>query len=212
MRGRSALFGVTVALAAVVTLSGCDQLWGASGGGSGGQPGPGSGAGSETTAPSEPNADGSATECPVGRWRLDNASWQVELARLIGDGSTVTITGTLDLDWESDGTYLLTADSSLYVVEGTSDGTPYTMSILHDGTESGTWAASGEGYLLAATDSDDWGSTVTIEAGGASYTADTEAAPPDPWSGVMTVSCGPTWMTTTATEDGATATVRFDQR
>lgn len=192
-------------------------------GGSGSQP-DASGSAQPTPSHSEspsasaptPSADASAGSCPVGEWILDNDSWDTALtavwSQAVSD-SEVSVTGQLWLDWVADGTYLLTAQGSTYVASGTVDGTDFVQTIVHNGTESGTWShTGGDTYQLVATDSTSWDSSVTMEAGGSSYAVDQSSLPADPWSGTLTVTCGAGRMTNTVTEDAATIAVDFLNR
>ena len=165
-------------------------------------------------ASSSPSAQADpASACPVGAWILDNDSWDVALTAIWEQamaGSEVEILGELWLDWNADGTYLLTATDSTYVVTGVSDGVAFTQTILHNGTESGTWShAGGDIYELVATDESTWNSSVTMEAEGASYSVDQSTLPADPWSGSMAVTCGAGTMTTEVTEDHGSIAVDF---
>lgn len=166
----------------------------------------------ETGSPS-PSASSETSRCPVGAWVLDNDSWDAALTALFVQtlpDSQIEISGDLWLDWYEDGTYVLTATNSTYVVTGNSDGVAFTQTILHNGTESGVWVnTGGDLYELAATDDSTWDSSVTMEAEGASYSVDQSTLPADPWSGSMTVTCGPGAMTTEVTEAEGSIAVDF---
>ena len=167
------------------------------------------GAGSPDGASS---SDAASASCPVGRWILDNDSWAASLTAIMAadlPGAVVSVDGELLLDWHADGGYLLTASDSRYIVSADADGSSLTMTIHHDGTESGTWTGAGPGYDLVATDESGWSSVVQMESGGVTQTIDQSALPTAPWSGSMLVSCAAGSMTTTVEEAAGAVSVTF---
>lgn len=200
---------VALACAACAPQHGSDGSFSA---GASGSASPAAADAGETSQAPTAQAD-PASACPVGAWILDNDSWDTALTALFVQtlpDSQIEILGELWLDWNADGTYVLTATNSTYIVTGISDGVAFTQTILHNGTESGTWAhAGGDVYELVATDESTWDSSVTMEAEGASYSVDQSTLPADPWSGSMTVTCGPGSMTTEVTEAEGTIAVDF---
>lgn len=175
--------------------------------------GTGGGALDGDTPGSEPSAvESTAESCPQGRWVLDNDSWAASLTAMMATelpGAAVRVDGELLLDWNADGTYLLTAHDSRYIVSGITEGDEFAMTIHHDGTESGSWTGSGASYELAATDESGWSSVVQMEAGGQQLSVDQSALPTDPWSGAMTVGCRPGILTTTVVDSLGALTVTF---
>lgn len=217
MRASIAIRYVAVA-AAMLLLTSCQQD-------AVGNAGAGGGTGSGTPAPTDApdttpgTSDGTdiaagVSGCPIGRWQLDNASWERALGKLLGQGgveATVAVTGVQTVDWRAGGTYTLSADDAEFTVSGTSSGQRYTLVITHDGTESGTWSGgdglSGGSYQLATVDNSGWRSSGTMSAGGVDVKLDNSG--PGLWSDEVTVECAGAVMRTTVTHEGASATVEF---
>lgn len=162
--------------------------------------------------------DGDADEalggtCPVGSWVIDNEHWASALKALVSEAglvSDVTVSGVLELDWADDGSYVITARDSTYTIDGSSEGTSYTQTVRHNGTERGSWTTSnGSDYTLTASGSTGMSSTVTLSTAAGTQVYDQNDFAPDPWSGSMLVSCAAGGMTTTVTENGLTATVSW---
>ena len=158
-------------------------------------------------------AGGSDGTCPVGRWVMDNESWAAALGEMMRaeiPGAEVHVTGELWLDWNRDGTYVITARSSEYVMTGSTDGSSFVQTISHDGVETGAWAAaSASAYDLVAQDQAQMASAVSITAGGVTYAPDPSELAPEAWTGRLEVVCGPEVMTTTATGDGGSLSADF---
>lgn len=159
--------------------------------------------------------DHEANGCPVGAWLLDNDSWASELARVWAEsvpGAEVEVTGSLELDWGADGTYVLTAAASRSAVRGVAEGATFEQIVEHDGTESGTWSGAGPDYALVATDETGMTSVVSMDAGGGAMVIDQSTVASEPWSGSMTIDCTGTGMTTTVAEASGTITVVWSRR
>lgn len=205
------------ALAAVLLLAGCSPEWWALGTTPGAAaPTPATTAGGgEAEGMGDEDADDGIGACPVGTWTLDNASWGAELARFWREGTgsgDVTVSGVLDLDWRSDGTYTLSAAESTYVVDGVAAGVAFTQTVRHDGDESGTWTGSGDRFVLVADGATGMTSTVTLAGAGGVQVFDQNDVVTEPWSGELVVGCAPGGMTTTVTEASGTLTVGWTRR
>tara|TARA_B100000614_G_scaffold153744_1_gene136170 strand:- start:412 stop:858 length:447 start_codon:yes stop_codon:yes gene_type:complete len=144
---------------------------------------------------------------------MDNESWAAALGEMMRaeiPGAEVHVTGELWLDWNRDGTYVITARSSEYVMTGSTDGSSFVQTISHDGVETGAWAAaSASAYDLVAQDQAQMASAVSITAGGVTYAPDPSELAPEAWTGRLEVVCGPEVMTTTATGDGGSLSADF---
>lgn len=161
------------------------------------------------------SAPDQANGCPIGSWVLDNASWESALEAIwaaAAPGSDVAVSGSLELDWDDAGGYLLTARSSQYVVTGVADGVDFVQTVRHEGTESGAWNGSGADYHLVAEGATGMSSTVTLSAAGGDQVYDQNDVAADPWSGSMVVACTATGMTTTVSEASGSLTVSWLRR
>ena len=200
----------------VMLLTACspDQWAFWTGRGDAAAPTPADTATSGAPAPGAPDPD-QANGCPVGAWVLDNASWESALEAIWAEGapgSDVAVSGSLELDWDDAGGYLLTARSSQYVVTGVADGVDFVQTVRHEGTESGSWDGSGSDYRLVADGATGLSSTVTLSAGGGEQVYDQNEVAADPWSGSMVVACTATGMTTTVSEASGPLTVTWLRR
>ena len=211
--------GIVVALLSIAALaSACDgssaptpsptdTLLAIDGAGAGGSDGSGAGEGAASSGEGSASSSqlGAAGTCPVGRWVMDNESWAAALGEMMRaeiPGAEVHVTGELWLDWNRDGTYVITARSSEYVMTGSTDGSSFVQTISHDGVETGAWAAaSASAYDLVAQDQAQMASAMSITAGGVTYAPDPSELAPEAWTGRLEVACGPEAMTTTATDD-----------
>jgi hypothetical protein len=212
-RRSPALLTVTVMLALSVGLSGCDPVWM---GGGGGAP-------SSTSSLGTPDADGDGAagdgsdlgglSCPAGSWTLVNDSWASELEGLFVagglTGAKVRVSGSVGFDWRDDGGYVITNTASQYDISGLSDGTPYAMRVVHNGTESGTWVEGSPGvWTQSGTPDDQVVSVVSLGQSEATLTTIDQAdSTPELFAGTMAVSCTASGMTTTITDDAGTVSV-----
>lgn len=197
------------------TPSPTDTLLMFGGAGAGGAGGSGTADGGENSGEGSGSSPqpGSADSCPVGRWIMDNDSWASALGGMMRTqipGAEVTVTGQLLLDWNGDGTYTLTAQSSEYVTTGSVDGSSFVQTISHDGVETGAWAAvSAFAYDLVAQDQTQMASAVSLTAGGVTYAPDPSELAPEAWTGRLEVACAPGVMTTTASDGTGSLSVDF---
>ncbi len=180
-----------IALIAMVALGGCAA-----------QP---SDQPSSTAATAGPGHDQTVNQCPVGNWRLDNDSWEQDLSRLIAEewpGAGATVGGALHLDWDADGSYVMTAENSSYQMSGESQGGSFEIAVIHDGVQEGQWSKlSSTRYDLTATDSSRSSTEISWSVDGRSVgDVDPGDVAPSPWEGEVTVSCDGDRMTTSATK------------
>ncbi|WP_395640049.1 hypothetical protein [Pseudolysinimonas sp.] len=196
------------ALLLVVGLAGCTLLSAVGGGAA--TPGPSAtGSGSEGDA-EQTDAAADLTSCPIGAWELVNDSWRDSLQLIVDEalpGAEVSTSGVLRLEWRDGGTYRLDADRSTAVISGSSDGVPFTQTVLHDGIESGTWSGAEGAYALVGDAASGYDTTVTLESGGAVYSPDPDELASEAWSGDLAVACTATGMSTTVTEADGTVAV-----
>jgi hypothetical protein len=201
------------ALALALSLSACLPEWfGGGGGASGGTSTPsGSSDGENSAGAATDDGDDDLTPCPYGAWTLVNDSWADTLEQMFaadGTSAQVRVTGTVDMDWNEDDSYVITNRASQYDISGTSGGNPFAMRVLHDGSETGTWSVDASGAYTQVTSGGSVDSVVSLGQSEATLEEmHSETDTPEFFAGSMTIRCSADGLQTTVTDAGASATV-----
>lgn len=180
----------------------------------------------ESSAPDGDNAESPGWEsetdpalrtqgCLVGRWMLDNNSWESELTRMFHEeapGASATLSGEFTMDWSADGGYVMTAGPHSYLVRMSGNGGDVEIGVSHEGTESGSWTAiDSEQFAMTASNEDRLSAEVTATINGEPFDLNDSDLPPNPWTGTLLMACEATALSTTVTEDGRTVVVDWSR-
>ncbi|WP_152667248.1 MULTISPECIES: lipocalin family protein [Cellulomonas] len=162
---------LAVTAAAALLLTACTG--GADDPTSPGPTGPSGGSAGEASSapeavPAEPLPPATA-ECLAGTWRLDLAAMQDDLAQLFAaaddDAVEVTVSGTSTYEFEADGSFAATVDSTSGMTMR-SDETELTSRSESSGDLTGAWSLDGDRLTISDVDSSGLDVTTTAEMDG----------------------------------------------
>jgi hypothetical protein len=134
--------------AALVLLTACG------GGSSGSDAGPSVSTTADGARPTKAVSASSLSECVVGDWSVDPASYDSVMAAMLGDSEmapTVTSKGTSTTSFAADGTFVTSTDLTMTFAMETL-GQKVVSTAVSSGTQKGTWSADEKTLTSTITD------------------------------------------------------------